>query len=125
MKNTQRHPEQQPYRTQVKVSVPTDVASTFKAACAASNVSMAGKLAQFMADYADVAMKRKALPDYSTKRRRRIAIQTIVKQLEQIRDSEAGYRDRIPENLQGSATYDSADEAVSMFDEAIDSLGAF
>lgn len=111
--------------TQVKVSVDPSIASAFKGACAASNVSMASVLTQFMAGYANSTMaKKKPQPDYSTKRQRRAAIQKISLQLEQIRSCEEDYRDRIPENLQGSAAYESAEEFVSFLDEAIDALNS-
>lgn len=108
--------------TQVKISVAPEVASAFKAACAASNVSIAGQLSQLMADYSGTAAKRK--PEYATKRQRRTAIKAIRQQMERIRDAEERCRDAIPENLQGSAVYDKADECVSLLDEAIELIGS-
>jgi hypothetical protein len=108
---------------QVKVSVPAEVASAFKGACATSNVSMAFALSRFMADYSKTACaRRKAMPDYSTKRQRRAAINKFACQLEQIRECEEQYRDRIPENLKGSAAYENAEEFISCLDTAIDAL---
>jgi len=101
------------------------VAAAFKDACAASSVSMASKLSQFMADYSNTDIsKRKPLPDYSTKRRRRAAITKVIRQLEQIRDCEEQYRDRIPESLQGAAVFDNAEEFVACLEAAIESLAA-
>lgn len=113
-------------RKQVKISVDPEIAAVFKASCAAANVSMASALSQFMAGFANanVAKKVSPAPDYSTRRRRRAAIKSIVKQLELIMDSEERYRDSIPENLQGSIMYDNADELVSTLCEAIDLLSA-
>ena len=105
---------------QLKVSVDPVIASAFREACAASNTSMTANLSQFMADYSSTTVARKPLPDYSTRRKRRSAIQAIVEQLELIKDSEEEYRDRIPENLQGSSVYDRADELVSTLEEVID-----
>jgi len=65
--------------TQVKVSVDPGIASAFKEACAAANVSMAAELSKFMADYANGVVKHKAAPDYSTRRRRRAFIKSILK----------------------------------------------
>jgi len=108
---------------QVKISVGIETAAAFKEACAASNVSMASILSQFMADYAGKGfVKKKPSPDYSTKRRRRAAISKIAKQLEQIRDCEQGYCDRIPENLQGSIIYERTEEFIALLDEAIEAL---
>ena len=105
---------------QLKISVDPAIAIAFKKVCTASNTSMAAKLTQFMADFSNTTVVRKPLPDYSTRKRRRAALQAIVKQLEQIKNSEEEYRDRIPENLQNSSVYDRADELVSTLVEVID-----
>ena len=108
-----------PYK-QLKVSVDPAIVLNFKDACTASNISMAAKLSEFMVDFSDTEVVRKPLPDYTTRRKRRAAIQAIIKQLEQIKDSEQQYQDRIPNSLQGSSVYERADEIISMIDEAID-----
>lgn len=108
---------------QVKISVDANIAASFKKACAAASVSMASTLSEFMAEYADTAFeKRMPSPIYATRRQRRTAVRRFARQLKQIRECEETYRDRIPENLQGSAAYDSAEEFVSLLDEAIDAL---
>jgi len=70
-----------PKRTQVKISVAPELASAFKAACTASYVSMAEILSGFMAEYTNTVIKRK--PEYTTRRQRRAAIQSMIRQLEQ------------------------------------------
>jgi len=108
---------------QVKITTDPDIASSFKAACAASGISMASILTQFMADYANTAVpKIKPLPGYSTRRQRRAAIQRTALQLGQIRDCEAQYQERIPENLQGSSVFENSEEFVALLDEAIAAL---
>ena len=107
---------------QVKVSIAPAIASAFKQACDSSEISMAATLSQFMADFSNISLAKKPLPDYSTRRQRRKAIGAMVKQLEMIRDCEEEHRDRIPENLQESMVYDRADELVSTLDEAIELL---
>jgi hypothetical protein len=111
---------QKEQRAQVKVSVTPELASAFKAACAASNVSMASTLAQFMADFSNTAIKRK--PQYTTRRQRRTAIKAMMRQLEHIKGAEERYMDAIPENLQGSVVFDNAEQSVSLLDEAIELL---
>jgi len=108
--------------TQIKISVAPEVASAFKAACAASNISMTGKLSQLMSDYGDTITKRQ--PEYATRRQRRAAVRAIIRQLEQIKAAEERYRDVIPENLQGSVVFDNADQCVSLLDEAIELIGS-
>jgi len=110
---------------QVKVSINSNIASAFKQACAASKTSMAATLSQFMAEFSNTTVTRKPLPDYSTRRQRRKAIQDIIKQLELIKDCEEQYRDRIPENLRESMVYDRADELIFVLDDAIDLLVAW
>jgi hypothetical protein len=110
---------------QVKISVDSAIASAFKETCGIKGTSMAVELSKFMADFSKTTTVREKTADYSTRRQRRTAIQTIVKQLEQIRDGEERYRDNIPGNLQGSMVYDKANELVSLLDEVIDLMVEF
>jgi len=110
---------------QVKVSVEPQIALAFKNACMASNISMAAELSRFMAGYTGSPAKQRAAPDYSKRRSRRTAIKAVIKQLEQIKAWEEQIRDNMPENLQGSAVYDTAEDAVSSLEEAIDALTEF
>jgi len=114
-----------PSYTQIKVSVDPKIASTFKEMCAASNVSMASELSRFMADYTSCASKCRTAPDYSTRRRRRTAIRAIIKGLELMKACEDCVRDNMPDNLQGSTAFETAEEAVSLLDEAIEVLSTF
>jgi len=109
---------------QVKVSVDPAIAVAFKDACAAVDASMAAVLSQYMADYSGIKVERypSSSPDYTTRKKRRRAIHRMVKQLIQIKAYEEEYRDRIPENLQGSSLYDQADELTALLEEVIDSL---
>ena len=63
-------------------------------------------------------------------KQRRKNIQSILDQIEEPKGSleeaqaeEEVYRDNIPENLQGSARYEAADEACDTLGEAADGLG--
>jgi hypothetical protein len=78
-----------------------------------------------MVDYSGCLVKRKVAPDYTTRRRRRTAIKTIIKQLEQIKANEETSLNNMPENLQSSEAYDVAEEAVASLEEAIEVLNAF
>ena len=109
---------------QVKVTIEKDVALAFKEACVASNISMACRLSQFMADYSNTVMKKKPSPDYTTRRKRRAAIKKIIEQLEEIKSFEERYRDNVPENLQGSIVYETAEEYISMMEESIELLSS-
>ena len=109
--------------TQVKVSVDPQIASAFKQACAASNISMAAELARFMADYSNSLVKHKAVPDYTTRRKRRAVVKRIISELGQLKAAEERLLDSAPENLQGSQVYETADEYISIYDDVIDQLG--
>ena len=122
-RDSSRLPEK---RTQVKVSVAHGIASAFKAACAASNVSMAAELSRFMSGYANCpATNRRAAPNYSTRRHRRTAVNAMVKELGRILSFEEGVRDRTPDNLQASSVYEATEEAISKLEEAIDALAGY
>lgn len=106
--------------SQIKVSVKPEIAVAFKSACEAAGVSMASTLSGFMESYAALPVKRSSTQILTTTRRhRRNAFRSLLNCLEQIRDAEESYRDNIPENLSGSAVYETADECVEMLSEAI------
>jgi hypothetical protein len=113
-------------RKQVKVSVPAHIVHAFKDTCAAHNLSMAALITRLMADASGVNRPpAKEAPDYSTRRRRRAAIVSIVEQLERIKECEERYRDNIPENLQNSVVYEAAEQYVEWLDEVIEILIPF
>lgn len=107
---------------QVKVTVDSDLALQFSKTCAEAGVSMTGAISKFMSEFTNTAVKKKHLPDYSTKRQRRAAIKKIIIQLEQIMNCEAMYMDCIPDNLRGSVFFDNAEQFVSSLEEAIETL---
>ena len=111
--------------TQIKVSVDPGIAYAFREACVASNVSMATVLAEFMAGYSKCPAKPKAMPDYSTRRRRRAAVKGVIAKLELMKAWEERVLDNTPENLQGSGVYDATEEAVSSLEDAIGALTEF
>lgn len=49
-------------------------------------------------------------------------IDALMCDLESLKDEEEEYRDNIPENLQGSERYETADEAVDNLESAYDAL---
>ena len=110
--------------TQVKISISPALAAAFKVACATSNVSMAAKLSEFMKDFVDFSASHDVMPQYTTLRRRRVAIRDIIRQLNCIKHAQERCRDNIPENLQNSSIFDTAESYISSIDEAIDILGS-
>jgi len=107
---------------QVKVSVDPQIAAAFKAACAASNVSVAAELTRFMSDYSNSLTKSRDAPGYSTRRKRRTIINRIIKELEQLKAAEERLVDNAPDNLRDSPVYETADKFITIFDDVIDKL---
>ena len=110
--------------TQINVAISQEVAAAFKAACAASGESMASTLGDFMVKYSHASAKRKPSQNYAARRQRRSAVEKIVNQLAQIKDAEETSRDNIPENLQGSTAYETADECVDRLEDVIEILSS-
>jgi hypothetical protein len=109
---------------QVKVSVKPDIAQSFKSSCASEGVSMAGKIAGFMAGKPCApAAKKESRCDLSTRKKRRKNLAIVISTLESIRDAEEEYFDNIPTNLKGSMAADDAASAISLLDDAICILG--
>jgi hypothetical protein len=111
--------------SQVKVSVDSEIATAFKAACATSNVSMTTELSRFMMEYANGTVKHKVAPNYSTRRHRRTAIKSMVNKLEQMKSCEESVLDNTPDNLVDSSTYEATEEAISVLEEAIATLAQY
>ena len=109
--------------SQVKVSIDHQIASAFKKACAASNVSMAAVISRFMVDYYNCKVEIKVTPDYSTRRKRRVCVKRIISELERLRAAEEHLIDNAPENLQDAPMYETAEYYVSLYEEAINQLG--
>lgn len=111
--------------SQIKISVPIDLATAFKAKCLADGLSITGVLSRFMRDFTDAPIPVMPASDpFSTKPLRRKALATLSSQLSDILAAEQRYLDNIPANLQSSHFYDSADHAVSALEDALISLDA-
>ena len=110
--------------TQVKIAVDLEIAIAFKAACATSGVSMAGELSKHMSEYGAIVKKVKPTSAYdvSTRKRRRRIVATVAHMMEQVRDGEICSHENVPENLQGSSAYESAEESISVIENVIELL---
>ena len=115
---------------QVKVSVRPEIAEAFKAACAGADVSMAGELSRFMAEYAAVTIARQAAntktegaDSVSTMKKRRKTVRAVARLLEQVRDAEERFIGNAPENLRSAPIYENAEQYASVLDDVIERLG--
>jgi hypothetical protein len=100
--------------TQVKFTIESDVASAFKARCAKEGVSMTSVIRQCMKTCQPAReLKAKTL----TRPLRRKAVAGIIGALNDIMESEAAYRENIPEQFE--ERHEAADRACDQLSEAI------
>lgn len=103
--------------TQIKFTVESDIVAAFKAHCAANNITMTSVIRKWMT----VGTSAKdTWINTSTRPHRKKAVQNMIISLNCIMDSEAKYRDSIPEQF--AQRYEAADHAYDMLAEAIDCL---
>ena len=103
--------------TQVKFTLETAVVSAFKRRCAAEGVSMASVVREWMKTRNPVKEVRLS---HSTRPHRRNTVQEIIALLNSVMESEAEYRDKIPEHF--AQRYEDADSACEMLSQAISCL---
>ncbi len=109
--------------TQVKVSVPHELAKAFKDKCRENGVSMAAEISNFMRDKTGSQRANILLADaYETRPKRRKAVLPLIEQLEYILEAEQQYMDNIPDNLRASERYEAAELTVSCLEDAVNSL---
>ena len=109
--------------TQIKVSVAPDIASAFKATCAANGASIAGTLARLMSEYNGKATgKERKSTAYGTRSQRRGAVQKMLMSLADIKQAEENYAEKMPENLRNSVRYEDAEQSINALDEVISLL---
>jgi rRNA maturation protein Rpf1 len=101
--------------TQVKVSVPHEIAEAFKSKCAAAGVSMASEITNFMRN----SRPKKTGPDVTTRQKRRKTVLAVILQVEAIADAEQEYMENIPISLQNSQRYEAAEQAVATLEETL------
>jgi hypothetical protein len=109
---------------QVKIRTDPVTASLFKAACATSGVSMASEITRFMAECTSTlkCSNDKEYNRIAKRGGRRKEMASIIVRLEEIRDAEDAYICAIPENLQGSSAYESAESSIDLLEQAIELL---
>jgi hypothetical protein len=113
--------------SQVKISVPPELAANFKEKCKVEGVSIASKLSDFMRlETSGKHFPRPVPLPYETRAKRRIALNALIGEIEAIAEGEQEYMDRIPENLRNSQRYEEAEETVETLMEALSLLaGAY
>jgi hypothetical protein len=100
--------------TQAKFTIESDIVAAFKARCASGGVSMTSAIRQCMKS--SCPAKETAF-NTSTRPHRRKAVMGMIGLLTDVLDSEAEYRDSIPEQF--SQRLDAAEHACSMLEDAI------
>jgi hypothetical protein len=108
--------------SQVKVSVKTEIAEPYKAACKKSGVSMASDLTEYMAKRSGKLEQAARRRSACTRGRRRQRLFKLADELEAILAEESAYRDKIPENLTGGMAYEAAESTIELLEEALELL---
>jgi hypothetical protein len=105
--------------TQIKITVNPEIADSFKKLCLAEGVSITKKLTSYMRN--DYPVKPPIGP-YTTRQKRRKAVDLLIRECEAIMRAEQCYVDRMPENLESSAMHDAAEHTVDSLAEALELL---
>jgi len=103
--------------TQIKFTLESDIVAAFKARCIAEGISMTAATRHWMVESRP---SKNAGANVSTRPNRRKAVQDIIGLLAVIMDSEAEYRDSIPEQF--AQRFEAAELACDMLAEAINCL---
>jgi len=104
-------------KTQVKFTIDSDIASSFKAQCAAEGISMASVICEFMKT-SHPAKDAKLKND--TRRHRKKAVMAAIGLVEDVLRMEEQYRDAIPEQFEGR--FETADQTCEQLEQAISCL---
>jgi len=98
--------------TQIKAYIKPETASAFKSACAAAGTSMASELSAFMEEFANPRRDPLSLTKVKTLGDRRKTMSLVIKLLTELHGAEDAVVNNTPENLQGSAHYEMAEERL-------------
>jgi hypothetical protein len=122
-KNSDKQKWNASHYTQVKVSVPNELAAAFKDKCLSEGVSMAGEIARFMREKINVGdVKKPSKEPYSTRPMRRKELVSLTRKLADILEAEQQYMDNIPDNLQSSRFYEAAEQSVQALEDTLERL---
>jgi hypothetical protein len=107
--------------SQIKVSVPHELAAVYKARCKTAGVSIAADLITHMS-YEPPATRLKHVAQFpvGTREQRRKTTGKIIVLLTAILDAEDEYLNNIPKNLQGGERYSMAKQTVETLSSILD-----
>ena len=108
--------------TQIKVSVPKDLAAEFKEKCKASNVAMASVIKKAMSGFCGQKAQISAKTSVGTRQQRRKAVALALSIVEDASLAESRYLDAIPANLRNSSRFENAEASVCAYEEAVQAL---
>jgi hypothetical protein len=107
------------------IQIEVNLLKEFETACKESGTPMTELLSEYMRDIV-TNHKQKGLekpkddPKYSTRGKRRRVINSIIQQLELVREWEERSRDNTPENFRECESYERYEEIIDMLDEVLD-----
>ena len=108
--------------TQIKVSVPKDLAAEFKEKCKVSNVTMASVIKKAMSGFCGQKAQFSLKTSVGTRQQRRKAIALALSIVEDASLAESRYLAAIPKNLRNSSRFENAEESVCAYEEAVQAL---
>ena len=108
--------------TQIKVSVPKELAAEFKEKCKASDIAMASIIKKAISGFCGQKAQAHSKASVGTRQQRRKAVALALSIVEEASIAEAAYMDAIPENLRNSSRFENAETSVSAYEEAVQAL---
>jgi hypothetical protein len=105
---------------QVKTVAALETIDAFKTVCAAAGQSVNGAITRYMEASVKGGLGRKPPTlRLATRPQRRMSVRAVLSALRSIRDAEADYAERIPDNFRGGERYEASEQSVDALDEAI------
>jgi len=107
----------------ISIRVDKRLAAGFKSKCMENGLSVAGVLTEFMEEYCETKVRRHPMKQSSDNRgKRRREIERITAAVEDVLERETVYLNNIPENLQNSVRYETAEDCAGYLEAALEYL---
>ena len=106
--------------TQLEITARPQLMKRFKIACETNSTCMDFVISGYIEAYTYSASPNvNYSPHLRTKRQRRAAVVRILEHLEDIRDNEENYKNRMPDSRLDSEEYEQSEQCADILDEAI------
>jgi len=112
---------------QIKIMISPKTAETFKKTCNETGQTMNGVLTRYIESFCK-KKPHKPLPPLKieTRQQRKKSLELILGILNDLREAESDYLEKIPENLRNGIRYENSNQCIDTLDDAINILeGSF